>query len=121
MFADCMAAVHVKFVPSKIKFDALLMACRRVIENSYGRNKGRWRVLKAARLRDPRWFSMVTRVCCALHNICTIYNCPFDEAWFPKEKPMTGDPWAVPVSSSATLGATIRFTLVHYARSQGYY
>ncbi len=40
MFADCMAAVHVKFVPSKIKFNALLMACRRVIENSYGRNNG---------------------------------------------------------------------------------
>ena len=56
---------------------------RRVIENAFGRLKNRFQILKLQSLRDPLWLSKVTRVCCALHNMCTTYNAFVDPSWFP--------------------------------------
>ena len=56
---------------------------RRVVENAFGRLKGRFRVLKQGKLNDPRWVMQITKVCCALHNMCERCNSPYEKSWFP--------------------------------------
>jgi len=52
---------------------------RRVVENAFGRLKGRFRVLKQAKLNNPMWLMRITKVCCALHNMCERYNSPYED------------------------------------------
>jgi hypothetical protein len=54
---------------------------RRVVENAFGRLKGRWTALTMSRLRDPLFMSIVTRLACALHNIAQRMNDPCSPSW----------------------------------------
>jgi hypothetical protein len=54
---------------------------RRVVENAFGRLKGRFAVLVMSRIRNPKFMTKVTRVACALHNICHRMNDPCMDSW----------------------------------------
>jgi hypothetical protein len=58
---------------------------RRVVEQAFGRLKGRFHVLKHNEYNDPDFMSDVTLVCCALHNLCERHMDPFEDDWWPAE------------------------------------
>ena len=60
-------------------FNYRLSKARVVVENAYGRLKGRWRVLMKkidVRLEDV---SDIVAACCVLHNICEAHGETFDD------------------------------------------
>ena len=64
-------------------FNSLVIRARRVVENAFGRLKGRWRLLlKATNLRDPDFLADCTVLSCLLHNYCQHNNQTFDEELF---------------------------------------
>jgi hypothetical protein len=56
---------------------------RRVVENSYGRLKGRFQLLRHSQMNDPDFHTDCILVCCALHNVCERHNDPFEDDWLP--------------------------------------
>lgn len=59
---------------------------RRVVENAFGRLKGRWWVCRQARLRDPDYLSLVVTVCCCLHNFLEIeQDVQFFDEWMDND------------------------------------
>ena len=47
---------------------------RRVVENAFGRLKGRWLALRTMRIRDVHFMTRIIQVCAALHNMCQRSN-----------------------------------------------
>ena len=35
------------------------------------------------KINDPVFVRQVAKVCCALHNVCKRYQCPFEPGWVP--------------------------------------
>lgn len=56
---------------------------RRVVENAFGRLKGRFRLLKSSEMNDPDFHTDCILVCCALHNVCERHNDIFEDDWLP--------------------------------------
>ena len=47
----------------------------RVVEQAFGRLKGRFRVLEHNSIRDPDYAAQIAVVCCGLHNILDRWQC----------------------------------------------
>lgn len=62
-------------------FNHRLIRTRRVIEQAFGRLKGRFRILSRSSLNNPRFVAQVAIVCCALHNVCEMWRCPVHRRW----------------------------------------
>ena len=62
-------------------FNYGLIRTRRVVEQTFGRLKGRFRVLEHNSFRDPHYLAKTTAVCCALHNVCDRWQCPKSQRW----------------------------------------
>ena len=69
--------------PSQKSFNYSVVLTRRVVEQAFGRLKGRWRITAQSRLNDPVFANLVGTVCCGLHNICERYRCPYEDDVFP--------------------------------------
>ena len=54
---------------------------RMVVENAFGRLKGRWRCLLTRNDTMIEDMVNVVTTCCTLHNICEVHNEAFDEDW----------------------------------------
>ena len=54
---------------------------RMVVENAFGRLKGRWRCLLTRNNTMLENMIDVVTACCTLHNICEVHNETFDEDW----------------------------------------
>lgn len=67
----------------KHSFNYSVIRTRRVVEQAFGRLKGRWKVVEKCNLNDPVFARQVAMVCCALHNVCERHQCPFENAWLP--------------------------------------
>ncbi|XP_065193105.1 uncharacterized protein LOC135824300 [Sycon ciliatum] len=67
--------------PQEKTFNFRLIRTRRVVEQAFGRLKGRFRILVKNNYSDPDFVSDVTLVCCALHNVCERCQCPFESSW----------------------------------------
>ena len=52
--------------PAQFNFNYALIRTRRVVECTFGRLKGRFRLLINTRLRPPVVVTKVTRICCTL-------------------------------------------------------
>lgn len=63
-------------------FNYALIRTRRVVENAFGRLKGRFRVLMAGRISDDNLAPKLINLCCALHNIAQRCNDPFEDSLF---------------------------------------
>jgi len=67
-------------------FNYIVIRTRRVVEQAFGRLKGRWKIMHGnCKLNDPVFARQVAMVCCALHNICERHQCPFENGWLPDE------------------------------------
>ncbi|XP_065196177.1 uncharacterized protein LOC135827649 [Sycon ciliatum] len=62
-------------------FNHRLIRTHRVVEQAFGRLKGRFHILVDNNLSDTDFASDVALVCCALHNICERWNCPLENSW----------------------------------------
>ena len=58
---------------------------RRVVEQAFGRLKGRFWVLEHNYFRDPTYLSQIRAVCCGLRNICDRWQCPTSKRWTIKK------------------------------------
>ena len=98
-------------------FNYSLIRTRRVVEQAFGRLKGRWKIMDGrCSLNDPTFVRQVAVVCCALHNICERHQCPFEQGWLPDENAY--DCSTTPSSQHATAiigsGAQVRDALAGF-------
>ena len=100
-------------------FNRAVINGRRVVEQAFGRLKGRWRILlHKVELRNPSFYADVAQACCALHNYCeeirleTVY--PYIPNASIADDPLLG---SIPPQSGTqppALGRTIRVALTNY-------
>ena len=69
----------------KSHYNYRLSRARMVVENSFGRLKGRWRCLLKQNECSVESMSSVVATCCVLHNICEMHHDNFDEELIPLE------------------------------------
>ena len=62
-------------------FNYRLSRARMVIENAFGRLKGRWRCLLKRNDAATEDVPMMITACCVLHNICEVHKDEFNDAW----------------------------------------
>ena len=56
----------------------IVILTRRVVEQAFGRLKGRWKIMDGqCRAKDKVFVRQVAMVCCALHNVCERHQCPY--------------------------------------------
>lgn len=66
----------------KGKFNRCVINCRRGIECTFGRLKGRWAFCRRNTfIREPKLISSAVRVCCALHNFVERLGMEYEEEW----------------------------------------
>lgn len=91
LVADSAFALHARvmkcFMGDNLTFreyclNYCLIRTRRVVEQAFGRWKGRFRVLVVGckNFKDPKFVQTVSLVCCALHNYLEP-RCEWDPAW----------------------------------------
>lgn len=62
-------------------FNYRLSRARFVVENAFGRLKGRWKCLSKRNDTSIRFLSNLIAACCILHNLCEVHGDTFDEQW----------------------------------------
>ncbi|XP_065175529.1 uncharacterized protein LOC135805424 [Sycon ciliatum] len=72
-------------------FNSAVNKGRKVVEQAFGRLKGRFAVLTRSFVRDPEFAARVALLCSALHNMCTRGNVEFFDSWLPDRAEYTGD------------------------------
>ena len=104
-------------------FNYRLSHTRIVVENAFGRLKGRWRRLSKKNDMSITNIPNVIAACCILHNLCEIHGEAFCDSWM--ESIQSGDSQEEPAAPShrgnvETLSAAqaIRNNLVHYMNFQ---
>lgn len=65
----------------ELQFNDILSVTRVVVENGYGRLKGRFPALAMRLDLNLNNCCTVIAACCVLHNFCEIMNEEFDEQW----------------------------------------
>ena len=65
-------------------FNYCVIRTRQVVEQAFGRFKGRWHVVGDMFLRDTKFATNIALVCCAPHNVCERTACPFEDSWIPQ-------------------------------------
>ena len=65
-----------------------------VVENAFGRLKGRWRSLMKRNDSDVKFLPTLATACCVLHNICETHGDEFNEQWFVSDEstPLAANP-----------------------------
>ncbi|XP_065197210.1 uncharacterized protein LOC135828714 [Sycon ciliatum] len=108
-------------LPWQRTFNYRLIRTRRVVEQAFGRLKGRFRVLVHNNLNDPEFASRVAIVCCAIHNVCERWRCPVEATWliddatYDKYHPGPNDQ---PNAEFDQAGLSIRNKLAQYTHQQ---
>ncbi|XP_055846735.1 uncharacterized protein LOC129912490 [Episyrphus balteatus] len=67
--------------PVEDSFNAYLNRARIVVENAFGRLKGRWRILQKRIDIDVKFVPHIVATCCVLHNILERRRSPYRETW----------------------------------------
>jgi hypothetical protein len=96
---------------------------RRVVENAFGKLKGRFHVLKRNLMSDPIFLKDITLVCCAINNICARYNDPFEDTWFTAAESSIQIPGGTEnaVSGNSNSAGAVRKALALHVRALGIY
>ena len=91
------------------KFNYQLSRARVVVENAFGRLKGRWRSLMKRNDNNIKFVPKLVTACCVLHNLCEQYGDACEEEWIvhPSGIDDTAQvPSATPSVSLSTSSAT---------------
>ena len=65
--------------PQKHSFNYSLIHTRHIVEQAFGRLKGRWKVMDThCKINDPVFVRQVAMVCCGLHNVCERHSAYVD-------------------------------------------
>ncbi|XP_070552294.1 uncharacterized protein [Ptychodera flava] len=70
-----------RLTPHQHRFNRRLSSARMVIENAFGRLKGRWRCLLKRSDCNLDILPNVVLACCVLHNLCEQHRNPFNDGW----------------------------------------
>ncbi|XP_065134336.1 uncharacterized protein [Paramisgurnus dabryanus] len=72
---------HPNLTPDQTNFNFRLSSARMVVENAFGRLKGRWRCLLKRNDVDINIMPDIIVACCILHNICELRKEKFLPEW----------------------------------------
>jgi hypothetical protein len=99
----------------KRNFNYRLSRARFVVENAFGRLKGRWKCLAKRNDTTVQFLSTQVAACCILHNVCEVHGDSFDEDWrhTSVNVPPTDMP-AQPAPSGSQVPESIRSALTDY-------
>ena len=119
--STCMKCYEVGQPAYRRSFNYSLIRTRRVVEQAFGRLKGRWKIMDGkCALKDPVFTRQVAVVCCALHNVCERHQCPFEPGWLPDESAYINTmPLNLQVTSVIGSAANVREALakhIHHTR-----
>ena len=67
--------------PRQRKFNYQLSRSRVVVENAFGRLKGRWRTLMKRIDNDIKYVPTLVMACCVLHNLCELHGDQCEDDW----------------------------------------
>ena len=114
--ATCMKCYEVGQPAYRRSFNYSLIRTRRVVEQAFGRLKGRWKIMDGkCSLKDPVFVRQVAVVCCALHNMCERHQCPFEPGWLPDESSyINTTPPNLQVTTVIGSAASVREALARY-------
>ena len=70
-----------RLTDSQTRFNYRLSKARMVVENAFGRLKGRWRCLLKRNDNALKNVPNVVASCCVLHTLCETWGESFDDAW----------------------------------------
>ena len=98
---------------SQRSFNFHLSRARIVVENAFGRLKGRWRRLMKRIDMDIDNVPHIITACCILHNMCEVHGDSFNELWL-EDVDMSTQPELSHSSGNDTSAKTIRDALVQY-------
>ena len=65
----------------QVQFNYCLSRAHMVVENTFGRRKGRWMCLLTCNDMHITHVPLVIAACAVLHNMCEMYNDVFEESW----------------------------------------
>ncbi|RXM35447.1 hypothetical protein EOD39_12914, partial [Acipenser ruthenus] len=68
-------------MPEKEAFNYTMGRERVVVEQSFGRLKGRWLILHKRMEQNLQNTTNIAGACCILHNICEARNVAYDKQW----------------------------------------
>ena len=95
------------------KFNQQLSRARVVVENAFGRLKGRWRCLLKKNESNTSNMPKIISCCVVLHNICEMFGEECPEEWIVSE-PLSTDHADSTSGHIASSGTEIREALVRY-------
>lgn len=98
-------------------FNYRLSRARIVVENAYGRLKGRWRRLLKRNDMHVNHIPHIVAAACILHNMCEIHNGRFNDAWLEDTTQSGGSsqpPTSVCTDGHNEQAKQIRNAIVHY-------
>lgn len=99
------------------KFNYQLSRARVVVENGFGRLKGRWRSLMKRNDSNIKFVPTIVTACCILHNLCEQHGDACEDDWIVRESSTDNAahvPNAVPSTTQTTSAARIREALCDY-------
>ena len=67
--------------PQQSTFNYRLSRARNVVENAFGRLKGRWRCLAKRNDCALEFVKVQVAACCTLHNICEVHGVGYRDEW----------------------------------------
>ena len=91
-----------KLSVDQVNFNYHLSRARIVVENTFGRMKGRWRCLLKRNDMHITNIPTVIAVCAILHNMCEMHNDEFDESWLPESTNSIDDYCNTTTNNNAT-------------------
>ena len=65
----------------------MISSARTIVENSYGRLKGRWRRLMKRNDMHIDHIPTIIAAACVLHNVCEVHGKHFNDAWINNGTP----------------------------------
>ena len=92
-------------------FNYRLSRARMVIENAFGRLKGRWRCLLKRNDITTEDIPTVITACCVLHNICEVHKDEFNDAWLEECSEINQVSLGLSHPASATLNSATAETI----------
>ena len=96
------------------KFNYQLSRARVVVENAFGRLKGRWRSLMKRNDNNIKFVPKLVTACCVLHNLCEQYGDACEEEWIVHPSGID-DTAQVPSATPSVSLSTSSATRIHEA------